>query len=573
MASSFSMNSAKRYEGRKLRVKCTQTKNIAGNYSTISWTLYSEGGEVDWYSTGPTTLKINGTTVYSKSRVDWSSKSFPAAKGSKSGTLKVYHNNDGSKSISVKLTTAIYTTTTTTASDTWTLDKIPRSASITAAPNFNDEANPKITYSNPSGSAVTTLQACISLTGSKDDIAYRDISKTGTSYTFNLTEAERNVLRNATKTANTRTVYFYVKTIVGGNTYHSKLAKTLTIVNATPTISPTVVEANPDVAALTGSSDKLIKYYSDAKFTVNATALKGATISSYSVKCGSKSSTAASGTFTDVDSGTFSFSAKDSRGNTVSKSITKSIVEYIHLTCNLTASNPTADGDMSFRVRGNCFVGSFGAVSNTLTVQYCYSENDGAYTDWIDIDVSPSGSSYSATVNLTGLNYRSKYTFKARAIDKLETANSAARSVRSIPIFDWSYNDFNHNTDVNINGELTIDNKWVFLSIANGFKLYDDNQAAAPKCKRCGSVVTVTGCLSPTAAVTSNATKVTIASGIPDDYCPSYPQYAICQGSDINRWLCCVESDGTVNLSRHGKASYVDLASGNWLPFTITYQI
>jgi hypothetical protein len=71
-------------------------------------------------------------------------------------------------------------------------------ATITYAPNFNDESNPTIKYNNPAGKTVTSLQACISLDGSKADVSYRNIPKKGTSYTFDLTDEERNVLRENT---------------------------------------------------------------------------------------------------------------------------------------------------------------------------------------------------------------------------------------------------------------------------------------------------------------------------------------------------------------------------------------
>ena len=180
----YTLNCKNSYDGRKLRLYCTSTVNVANNTSTITWTLYSEGGNSNYYSTGPTTVIINGTRVYYKDRVSYSSQTFPASKGNVSGTLTVTHNSDGKKAISVSLATAIYTATVTTNSGTWTLDDIPRQAIITSAQNFNDTQNPTIQYSNQAGSNVTSLQACISLTGSNDDIAYRNISMTGTSYTF-----------------------------------------------------------------------------------------------------------------------------------------------------------------------------------------------------------------------------------------------------------------------------------------------------------------------------------------------------------------------------------------------------
>ena len=109
-------------------------------------------------------------------------------------------------------------------------------AKVTSAPNFNDEQNPTINYSNPAGNRVSSLQACISWTGGAD-IAYRDISKTGSSYTFNFTSAERTALRNSCITANSRKVIFHVRTENGGNKYYSTIEKTLSIVNANPQFS------------------------------------------------------------------------------------------------------------------------------------------------------------------------------------------------------------------------------------------------------------------------------------------------------------------------------------------------
>ena len=133
----YTLNCKNSYDGRKLRLYCTSTTNVANNTSTINWTLYSEGGNSNYYSTGPTTVTINGVRAYYKDRVSYSSQTFPASKGSTTGTLTVAHNSDGKKSISVSLATAIYTSTVTTNSGTWTLDNIPRQATITSAPNFN----------------------------------------------------------------------------------------------------------------------------------------------------------------------------------------------------------------------------------------------------------------------------------------------------------------------------------------------------------------------------------------------------------------------------------------------------
>lgn len=430
-----------------MSVTCTQTPDIASNTSRIDWTLTVAGGTSSFYSTGPTTLMIGGQQAYYKGRVSHSKETFPAAKGSVSGSITVSHGTDGAKSIEVSLTTAIYSTSTKTVSDTWTLDAIPRFATLTAAPNFTDEDNPTITYSNPAGNSVSLLRACISLDGTADDVAYRDISKTGTSYTFNLTTAERDVLRAATTGKNSREVKFYVRSEIGSSYEGSSLARQFTIKNPAPTISPTITDSNSATVALTGDSSKLIHYYSNAAITIGAAAVKKATLTSKKVVCGSKSLTA-DGTINAVESGTFTFTATDNRGNTTELPVKPSFVEYVKLTCNMGNSMPTTDGAMSVKVSGSYFNGSFGAASNTLAVYYRYKVAGGSYSDWSAMTVTKSGNAYSATASLTGLDYQTVYVFQAYAVDKLATVESVERNVKATPVFDWGESDFKFNVPV-----------------------------------------------------------------------------------------------------------------------------
>jgi hypothetical protein len=402
------------------------------------------------------------------------------------GYVDVEHESDGKKSVTISFEGADNYASSTTAFDiskqsgTLTLTNIPRKATITAAPNFNDEANPAITYSNPAGNAVTKLEACIaSADGKTIYVPYRDLTKTATSYTFNLTTTERNTLRNATKNSNTLAVRFYVATTIGETIYYSSLDKTMTIVNATPTISnATVKDAGTVTTALTGDVNKIIRGYNYISASMTPAALKGATITSQSIKCGDKTVSGKTATFTNVDTATFVFTVKDSRGNTRTQTVTKTLINYVNLTCNMAVNKPTVDGKTTLKVNGNYFNGSFGAVANTLQVQYRYKENDGAYGNWINATPTITNNTYSTTVNITGLNYRNAYTFQARAIDKISTGgvNSAEKRVKATPVFDWGENDFKFNVDVcdkygnNLTNEMTAENQAVVSSIGRELK-------------------------------------------------------------------------------------------------------
>ena len=116
------------YEGRYLQLDITESVNVAANTSTLTWTLQCLGGSVNYYSTAPTTVTINGTVVYSKGATSWDSKTFPAAKGSTSGTITVAHGSDGKKSITVGFSTRVYYSAAQEYGGSMTLTNIDRTA-------------------------------------------------------------------------------------------------------------------------------------------------------------------------------------------------------------------------------------------------------------------------------------------------------------------------------------------------------------------------------------------------------------------------------------------------------------
>lgn len=561
MASSGAFNTGG-YQGRKLRFEWWENaQSIEGNYTDIGYRLKGYGDATStWYMAGNFKLVVNGSNVYETAE----SNRIKLYNGTvlKTGTMRIYHNADGSKSFSASATGGIYTyARNVSGSGSWALDAIPRAATISSAPNFTDEDEPVLKYSNPAGSVVDDLQACIASTdGSTIYIDYRPISETGSSYTFSFTDEERETLQALCKNAKSMAVKFYIRTKLGSSTLYSSVEKTLTIANAAPTLAPTVKDSNATTKALTGDESKFIKGHSSAAYTIGASAKKQATIKSQKVTCGDKSATAASGTLAEVESAEFTFSVTDSRGYTTTKTLTKTLIDYVPLTCSMKVGTPTADGKCAMSISGDCFNGSFGAVANTLQVQYrvrsegggssdvaltvaktgynidasgnetaltgyaitnnimandgsahrldvkagcvdrymrlaeydagggfirrtlldnalgatsfelelsegthyfrlCTNANDlqyytltrqssGTWGAWVAADATLSGNGYSAEVAITGLDYQQAYTFQARAVDKLATVNTATKTVKATPVFDWGEDEFNFNVPV-----------------------------------------------------------------------------------------------------------------------------
>lgn len=440
-------------------LELTLTENstsVSGNSSSVSYTLKLKSTTKDFYQYRVgASVSLDGKTVATRDRYTASQIGIGTYSSVTllSGTATVGHGADGTKTMSLAysldMASASYTPGPVSGSGTMALTSIPREASMTSAPNFTDEDNPTIKYSNPAGFpiyAYIEVQEPLSR-----PIAERQI--TGSSYTFEFTESERNVLRSINTTSNTQLVRFVVRTDMGGYSMYSWLDRTLTIANSAPTLNPTVTDSNDVTYALTGDRSKLVKYHSNAKVTFGAAAVKGATLKSKKVTCATQALTA-DGTMQGVESGTFSFSATDSRGNTTAKTVTKDMVNYVRLSCNLGDGVPDGEGTFALEVTGACFYGSFGAVDNTLAVEYRYRvQGAETWEEWTAVDsVLPLGFTYLARARVEGLDYQATYQFQARATDKLETVTTPEKTVKSLPTFDWSGKDFNFNVPVTVQG-------------------------------------------------------------------------------------------------------------------------
>lgn len=387
-----------------------------------------------------------------------------------SGSATVPHNADGTGSFDYVISFGYGSTSKQwginssgwTNENVQTIDKINRGVSITEFPSsFTDEANPTIKYLNYAGSSASTLTATIQYDGYT--FATRNVSKgSGNSsvntYTFSLTDAERSSIVSYLRDKDiiTSKITFLLTSTVSGvsSAYTSSKTSTVNLINYTPTLAPTVIDVNASTINLTGNVNKFVRYKSTAQYAINAVGRKGAYIENQSVTNG-LTFTDPTGTIDEVPSGTFYFEAVDSEGESVSNILIKDLVEYVPLTCNLTVDIPTMSGETTVRISGNCFYGSFGVKSNTLTVKYRY-RTDGAYSSWKNASGTiKQDNTFSIAASVTGLDYLKAYTFEAQVADALDTVYSAEYVISSSSVFDWSNADFNFNVPVNFSNGFT----------------------------------------------------------------------------------------------------------------------
>lgn len=450
---------------------------INGTTSSVEWTYKLEASETS-YSVSDNTSTVKVTVYIGRSRSrsyiggDYSSSvTVNGSTQSYNGTIPyptyinagawyelysktftgIKHNNDGSKSVSISssMSSSVFSPSSCSASGSLTLTKIPRQANITSAPDFNDEANPTINYSNPAGNSVNSLQACISLTGAKDDIPYRDVSKTGSSYTFNLTYAERQTLRKACTTSNKLSVKFYVRTIIGSNTYYSNITKTMTIINANPT-STTVefLDDNQTTKDLTGTTDVIIKGYSTLKVNIFPDYLPEAKKEAYMVKYTLEDKEApysetetVSLSVPNYSKNGFALYSIDSRGNSSISGydpfpegwfIDYSDVQKGNIT--LSRSDNGVGEQLTLAYNGIFWNGDFGAVNNSLTATYRYKKTTSNQwttgTTTINPTINNNTFNYSGIVagdtEQHGFSINDSYDFEVVISDKLSTVTFSA---------------------------------------------------------------------------------------------------------------------------------------------------
>lgn len=384
MATSGSFNTTG-YQGRYLTFSWSlSSQSTETNSSVISWSLKGAGtASSNWYNAGNFKVVINGTTVYSSStRIKLYNGTLVA-----SGSFTINHNNDGTKTFSASAQAGIYyVAVNCSGSGSWSLPQISRYATILSATNFTDEQDPSIEFSNPTNAK---LQLKIEAGGNTSLIVRDNLTNAKSPYKFTLTEAERNSLRNLCPNSNTLSVRFTVGTYSGSSvTNWSYLDRTMTIVNAAPTISGiSYRDTNSTTTAITNNNQLIIQNRSTVSFTFSSlTALKGATLSRVAITVNAVTVTAnlsgssvsnrtvSFGSINSSSNLTANITLTDSRGNTRTQSTNITMLAWSLPTAIITCyrrNNYYTETDINVNADYASLNGN-----NTITIQYQTKEED-----------------------------------------------------------------------------------------------------------------------------------------------------------------------------------------------------
>lgn len=378
-----------------------------------------------------------------------------------SGTVKgIAHNDNGSKSVNITLTKNDYNNFNfltvsgkygngwyINSSKTVALTTIPRASKI-GATDANIGANSAIAIDKKASAYTHSIKYEFgSLSGyvtSSGGVSSSKVKFSAASVSFTVPTSFYAQIPNAKTGKCKLTCTTYSGSNKIGDAQTTEFTVTAAESSCKPTVSGTIVDSNETTKELTGDESKLIKYFSDALCTIEATAKNSATIKTK--KIGGTTVPGNTRTISDVETGSIAFAATDSRGYSTSVTVKATLINYVKLTVNaaLNRVDPTS-GNAVLTVKGNYFNGSFGVVANTLTCRYRLAKSGESYGSWVTVTPTKSGNSYSFSVNLSGLDYQYSYSVQVQCYDKLITLSPVATVSQGIPVVDWGAKDFRFN--------------------------------------------------------------------------------------------------------------------------------
>jgi hypothetical protein len=301
----------------RIRIEWSSSQSVANNTSTIYWTVKSAGGSGNSYHyvmTGPVTVNIAGTTVYSRS--DRFEMHVGETLGSGSFTLT--HNSSGSATLTAWAEAAIYTYAVSSTRYSYSVDlpQIPRASSISA--NGTTMGSPmNIQISKAVSSFTHTIYWYF---GNASGTIASQTSSSSVAWTPPLDLA--NQIPNATSGTGTLKCITYNG---GTNIGEKSINFTLTVPS---NIVPSINSFNSSIASTRPSGCGLyVKNNSTVKWTASVSGAYGSWISkctisgpnlSYESNSSSGSYSATSSTLTTYGSKEYTVTIIDSRGRTVS---------------------------------------------------------------------------------------------------------------------------------------------------------------------------------------------------------------------------------------------------------------
>ena len=371
-----------------------------------------------------------------------------------SADKKVYHNDDGKKTITISVYGSMPNTSLSVSEQYGqaTLTTIPRASGVAAGEGYIEGTLPITIYRASSSFSHTLIYAFGGLT---ETIA----TGVGESYIWTIPTSFYTQIPNSPSGVGTITCQTYSGSTLIGTSSTTFTARCNAAV-CSPTLYASLNDANSNTANLTGSTQTnpvLVDYKSNALFNVTCNAKNSASITSLKINGYSYAPTVSVITLTNIAFPSITIEAVDSRGflayyyfqctDSSSNNYYKRI-QYVNLTTSLSTKRSTQiSDDMFVTIGGNYFKGNFSDNEpNTLSLSWKVREKNG---EWINGTTAlvPTISETENKYNISDLelvnpistdgtwDYKKIYEFEFTAIDKLMTVVGSDSRPKGQPNF------------------------------------------------------------------------------------------------------------------------------------------
>lgn len=408
-------------------------QSVSGNYTTINYSYSAVRNNYGFVGTtrdnvGTLQVLINGSVVKSVAVGLTYAASGGNTECSGSDSVNVSHNSDGTKSFTYQVKIvggsdprgANYQWNSSSSSaPSMTLNTIPRATQPSMSASSVTMGN-AITINTPRASSSFTHSLWYQVNGGNwQDIA----SGVGTSYSWTVPVGLASSVPNGTSIS----VTVICRTYNGSTNLGDKTTSFTAYVpsNIVPSMgNPTATRVDNGVPSGWGV---YVKGYS--KVTIAMTSVSGSygsTIKSYSIagpNLSSTSSSATSGVLGSAGTNTYTCTITDSRGRSVSKTVSISVVDYAKPSISVSASRCNSDGTVSSS-------GTYLRVTVSYSIASVSSKNSVSSRS-VSCNGASNTSFSSGSAFVLGANcaINTSYTLTASVKDALNNAASASITI------------------------------------------------------------------------------------------------------------------------------------------------
>jgi len=423
--------------GFTLKTEWSASRNIAGNYSTVTCThkLICASGYGLYISGRSNSCIVGGDTKTFKSAAISTAGGTTITLGTT--THKINHDADGTAKVS--LSTTFYpkadlagtTVNSVTASGKIEIDTIQRKSSVTCNSFYIGDST-AITINRASSSFTHTIKYEYgTLSGTIAD----KTAETSIGWTPTATDFYGQIPDDTAGSGTIICETYSGSTLLGTatTTFNAYVKEN----ECVPTVTATIEDTNEGTSGASGSASNIVRYISKPKVTITATPQYSSTIKSYRISWGDgQVSTASNTTFSDgVSSPIVTVSATDSRGYTTTAKYDLSAlnrwIEYIYpATTTMTVARTESTSEtVNLTAIANYFNGSFGASSNIGTFSYRYRLSGETWGDWTLLATTVNGNTITGTATLNNISTESSCDFQVKLSDYFNTSEIIERTV------------------------------------------------------------------------------------------------------------------------------------------------